>query len=173
MRRTTFRRTIRTRRSAGSICKWLKTVCCLLAGSGRFLFVGGRKKSRYDTDGEENVIEFGKQFDYDRTMNTHQVSLVFKALACEQRLKLLLLLLEWCDDLAADEGLEKCFTRACESLHLSRSTISHHFRELEKAGLIDCTRSGQNKVCRINREAVTSIRGFAEIVDRRSRHAGN
>lgn len=99
---------------------------------------------------------------------------MFKALSCEQRLNLFFLLDDWCcGEISSGEGMEKCFTRACEALHLSRSTISHHFRELEKAGLIVCTRNGQSKTCRINREAVAAIRQFAETFNRRSQHADN
>lgn len=107
-------------------------------------------------------------------METNQLAQLFKALSCQQRFNLFLLLLDWCGgEPAPGEGMERCFTRACETLHLSRSTISHHFRELEKAGLIDCTRSGQHKICRINGDALSALRLFAEHVDRRRRHAEN
>lgn len=105
-------------------------------------------------------------------MELHQLAPVFKALSCEQRFTLFLLLAEWCaDEAASGEGMERCFTRACEQLKLSRSTISHHFRELEKAGLIETVRSGQVKICRINPEAVSAIRQFAAFADRRRRDA--
>jgi len=105
-------------------------------------------------------------------MKTINLTRLFKALSCEQRLNLFLLLTGWCsDEMASEEGMERCFTRACEELHLSRSTISHHFRELEKAGLIVCSRSGQTKLCRINPEAVAAIRQFADTADRRNMHA--
>jgi ArsR family transcriptional regulator, arsenate/arsenite/antimonite-responsive transcriptional repressor len=93
---------------------------------------------------------------------------IFKALSSEQRLNIFKMLYEWqqsSNDTTAgfssfDEGMEKCFTKACCCMDLSRSTISHHFKELENAGLITCTRNGQSFVCKVNMEAVESIRGF-------------
>ncbi|MEZ0369720.1 MAG: ArsR/SmtB family transcription factor, partial [Candidatus Sericytochromatia bacterium] len=38
--------------------------------------------------------------------------------------------------------INKAFTRACERFALSRSTLSHHFKELQNAGLIHCERKG-------------------------------
>ncbi|XEC94755.1 ArsR/SmtB family transcription factor [Paenibacillus tarimensis] len=94
-------------------------------------------------------------------MKTIDLSKIFKALSSEQRLNLFLMLYEWRGtDCSFTEGMEKCFTKACCSMDLSRSTISHHFKELQNAGLIQCTRSGQSSVCQINMEAVQAIRDF-------------
>lgn len=93
-------------------------------------------------------------------MKTHDLLKMFKALASEQRLNLFLLLAEWCGSNPFEEGVEKCFTRACRSLNLSRSTISHHFKQLQDAGLITCWRKGQSVVCQINEEAIQAIQDF-------------
>jgi ArsR family transcriptional regulator len=89
---------------------------------------------------------------------------IFKALSSEQRLNIFKLLYEWqescCDTSEECEKMEKCFTKACNYTDLSRSTISHHFRELENAGLITSTRNGQSFVCKVNMEAVQAIRDF-------------
>jgi ArsR family transcriptional regulator len=45
---------------------------------------------------------------------------------------------------------------------LSKSTISHHFKELQNAGLISYTRNGQSFFCRINKEAIEAIRNFLD-----------
>jgi ArsR family transcriptional regulator len=57
-------------------------------------------------------------------------------------------------------GVEKAFTAACDCMDLSRSTISHHFKELQNAGLIKCERRGQSFYCEVNREALKAIQGF-------------
>lgn len=101
-------------------------------------------------------------------MMNNELVKIFKALSSEQRLNIFKMLYEWqqssSDSTAGfssfDEGMEKCFTKACCCMNLSRSTISHHFKELENAGLISCTRNGQSFVCKINIEAVEAIRNF-------------
>lgn len=94
---------------------------------------------------------------------------IFKALSSEQRFNLFKMLYEWCDccgvanddgDYEIGEGIDKCFTKACCSMELSRSTISHHFKELQNAGLITYTRNGQCFSCKINMEAVQAVRDF-------------
>lgn len=95
---------------------------------------------------------------------------IFKALSSEQRLNIFKMLYEWnqttdnaagkSEGLCLEEGMEKCFTKACCCMKLSKSTISHHFKELENAGLISCTRNGQCFLCKINMDAVQAIRGF-------------
>ena len=104
-------------------------------------------------------------------MNINLVK-IFKALSSEQRLNIFKKLYEWnqasCDTTGEsnfpyfDDGMEKCFTKTCCCMNLSRSTISHHFKELENAGLITCTRNGQSFICKINMEAVQAIREFLE-----------
>ena len=84
----------------------------------------------------------------------------FKALACEQRLLLLKLLKDWEGAESCCPGVRKGFTKACEKLNISRSTISHHFKELENAGLIQCVRNGQAIECQVNEEALKEIREF-------------
>lgn len=107
-------------------------------------------------------------FDYYRTMKNIDLVKIFKALSSEQRFNLFKMLYEWYECGGGTdgeysfpfEGIEKCFTKACCSMSLSRSTISHHFKELQNAGLITYTRNGQCFVCKINLEAVQAIRNF-------------
>jgi ArsR family transcriptional regulator len=104
---------------------------------------------------------------------------IFKALSNEQRLKIFMMLYRNCCAVegsrvgaefrikgeaccAVEGGLEKAFTKICDCMDLSRSTISHHFKELQSAGLIVCEREGQSYRCRINKEVVDSIKNFLE-----------
>ncbi len=96
---------------------------------------------------------------------------IFKALSNEQRFKIFMMIYKQCHDQGASEFkmkesaccpvggvIEKAFTKACECLSLSRSTISHHFKELQNAGLITCERMGNTFRCRVNEEVVNSIK---------------
>ncbi len=84
----------------------------------------------------------------------------------EQRLKLFMMIYENCADQDCSKtsvsecsgGMEKAFTKACNCLKISRSTISHHFKELQNAGLITARRTGQAFYCEVNQEAIKAIR---------------
>jgi len=93
-------------------------------------------------------------------MNHSSLSRKFKALACEQRLKLIELLKEWEGIDECCDGVRKAFTRASEELNIGKSTLSHHFKELENAGLITCIRNGQALECKVNEEALNELRIF-------------
>jgi len=105
-------------------------------------------------------------------MEHSKLAKVFKALSNEQRLKLFKMIYqgfrttktesEDCSSSACCGGVEKAFTSACECMDLSRSTISHHFKELQNAGLITCTRQGQSFICEVNEEAVKAVQAFLE-----------
>lgn len=103
---------------------------------------------------------------------------IFKALSNEQRLKIFMMIYKNCcapkgskvgaefrfkDELPSccvKGGLEKAFTKICDCMDLSRSTISHHFKELQNAGLITCKREGQTYICMVNEDVVEEIKDF-------------
>ncbi len=102
-------------------------------------------------------------------MEATRLAKVFKALSNERRLELFRLIygkyqLEESRALEGGksccDGVEKMFTEACGCLDLSRSTISHHFKELQSAGLIICTRQGQTYMCQVNEDYVDAVRRF-------------
>jgi ArsR family transcriptional regulator len=47
-----------------------------------------------------------------------------------------------------------------EECKISRSTLSHHFKELENANLIVCERQGQSMHCKVNEEVIAAIKDF-------------
>lgn len=100
-------------------------------------------------------------------METAQMANIFKALANEQRLNLFKMLYYWSEVTDGEfkesrccKSIDKSFTRACECMNLSRSTISHHFKELQNAGLITCTRNGQFFTCIVNKEILEKVKKF-------------
>ena len=102
-------------------------------------------------------------------MEQTKLSKIFKALSNEQRLKLFQMIYYWYKTIEDNEqegkccdGVEKAFTKACGCLSIARSTISHHLKELENAGLISCTRAGQMFCCKINKEAIDAVKKFLD-----------
>ena len=102
---------------------------------------------------------------------------IFKALSNEQRLKIFMMIYKNCcvpegtkigaefrfkdeSSCCVKGGLEKAFTKICDCMSLSRSTISHHFKELQNAGLITCEREGQTFTCIVNEDVVKEIKDF-------------
>lgn len=95
-------------------------------------------------------------------ISNQDMARIFKALSNEQRLKLFKMLYYWNESMGDICGVERSFSKACETFNLSKSTISHHFKELQLAGLITCTKQGQHQCCTINKEVLTSIKAFFE-----------
>ena len=103
---------------------------------------------------------------------------IFKALSNEQRLKIFMMIYKNCcapkgtkigsefsfkDEPCCNNikgGLERAFTKVCDCMDISRSTVSHHFKELQNAGLITCEREGQTYRCMVNEDVVKEIKDF-------------
>jgi DNA-binding transcriptional ArsR family regulator len=56
-----------------------------------------------------------------------------------------------------------------EDFHLALSTVSHHLKELRRAGLITCERRGQRVICSINDAALRRVRALLTPQPRRRR----
>ncbi len=106
-------------------------------------------------------------------MELSNYSKIFKALSNEQRLKIFMTIHEQSMktqkkgiDFPMEKPsccpVEKAFTKMCKCIKLSRSTISHHFKELQNAGLIACKRVGQMYSCTVNEDTVNSIKNFLD-----------
>lgn len=99
-------------------------------------------------------------------MKQLNITKIFKALSNQQRLKLFKMIYDCqVENLSKKnstcvKGVDKAFTKACNHLSISRSTVSHHMKELENAGLISATRNGQSFTCEINMVAVRAVRQF-------------
>ncbi|NQV03861.1 MAG: helix-turn-helix transcriptional regulator [Candidatus Omnitrophica bacterium] len=110
-------------------------------------------------------------------MELSNYSKIFKALSNERRLKIFMMIYKQCCAPKEAEGgsefqvkdgaccpaggvVEKAFTKICGCMDLSKSTISHHFKELQNAGLITSEREGQTFRCRVNKDVVNSIKEF-------------
>ena len=100
------------------------------------------------------------KIDYSITMELSKLAKIFKALSSEQRLKIFQMLYQMDGENSCCLPIEKGFSKACSQIKISPSTVSHHFKELENAGLITCTKNGQSVICTVEKEALKLIRGF-------------
>lgn len=86
---------------------------------------------------------------------------IFKALADENRLRILLSIHEKgcvCEDSCSQT--ETCCKDLSKSLSITSPTISHHIKELVNAGLIVTRKEGKWLFCRINKEAFEETSAF-------------
>ena len=93
-------------------------------------------------------------------MELKKAAAIFKALSNEQRLKLFLMIYKNC--CGATEGYDKAFTKACGCMGLTKSTVSHHFKELRRAGLVRAERHGQSFTYTVDKGTVKAMRDWLD-----------
>lgn len=96
-----------------------------------------------------------------------RITEMFKALSNPNRLKIFLRLLACCPtgpfqtiDPGAEAEACACVGELGQDLAIGASTISHHIKELRRAGLIRVERQGQKMECSLDPEALATLRGF-------------
>jgi ArsR family transcriptional regulator len=85
----------------------------------------------------------------------------FKALSNPNRLQIFLRLLNCCEPgsvCSAENFTSVCVGDLGENIPVAPSTLSHHIKELQRAGLIKTQRRGQNVECFVNAEKVTILK---------------
>jgi ArsR family transcriptional regulator len=102
-----------------------------------------------------------------RFKDIEKYSEMFKALSNPNRLRIFMRLITCCQpgtitSISSNSGEEGC---ACvgelgQDLGIVPSTISHHIKELRRAGLIRMERRGQKMECWVDPETLTALRGF-------------
>ena len=99
--------------------------------------------------------------------NIEKFAEIFKALSNPNRLRLFMRLVTCCQpgtvtSINAGTKAEGC---ACvgelgKDLNIVASTVSHHMKELRRAGLVRMERRGQRIECWIDPEIMTNLQGF-------------
>ena len=92
----------------------------------------------------------------------------FKALSNPHRLALLRRLMSCCVPGTisnSNEVASICVGDLGEGLNIVASTLSHHLKELNQAGLIQMERHGKTVQCRIEPKVLTELAGFFTITD--------
>ena len=92
---------------------------------------------------------------------------MFKALSNPNRLRIFMRLITCCKpgtvssimECGGEEGCA-CVGDLGQDLQIVPSTVSHHIKELRRAGLIRMERQGQKIACWVDPEAVSALKSF-------------
>ena len=98
-----------------------------------------------------------------RTDNPQQLVDIFKALANVHRLKIYNILTSCCtpgSSCATDEVFSCCVGDLDSQLDIAPSTLSHHLKELNRAGLINMKRDGKQVICSVNTEMMQQLQNI-------------
>lgn len=90
----------------------------------------------------------------------YNLAKIFKALADENRLKILLFVYQKdckCKDNQLSYQNEACIKDLSKLLNITTPTISHHIKELVNAGLIITRREGKWVYCKVNRKTFEKV----------------
>ena len=88
---------------------------------------------------------------------------IFKALSNPNRLRIFLRLVSCCPPgviCRVEETACSCVGDLGKALEIVPSTVSHHIKELHRAGLIRMRRSGQRIECWVDAEVMKDLAGF-------------
>lgn len=92
-----------------------------------------------------------------------ELALSFKALSNPNRLKIFMQLLACCPPGTAcsiTEAQKFCVSELGKDLDVAPSTLSHHIKELNQAGLLKMQRRGQHIDCWVDPEKVETLHDF-------------
>lgn len=95
-----------------------------------------------------------------QTVNLDHFASIFKALSNPHRLQIFNILTGCCEPgtlCSTDEMMSCCVGDLDSQLNIASSTLSHHLKELNRAGLIEMQRDGKQIVCSINPATLTEI----------------
>ena len=93
--------------------------------------------------------------------DAEELAELFKALSNPHRLKIFINLARCCrPGQACAPNMRACVGELGDGLELAPSTVSHHLKELRRAGLIHMKRAGQHVECWADPEALARLGDF-------------
>jgi DNA-binding transcriptional ArsR family regulator len=95
-----------------------------------------------------------------RTLDPTEAAEVLKALSNPNRLRIFLLVRD--ATMSDPERGGICVGDIAQDLDISQSTVSHHLKDLQHAGLIELDRQGKNVFCSIVCGALTDVVSYLE-----------
>ena len=101
-------------------------------------------------------------FDSYRNMKIEKYAEAFKALAHPHRLTIFLRLARCCQqkDCSIDDCARLCVGELGRGLGIGAPTISHHLKELRRAGLIRTCKRSQSTECWVTEATLDDLAGF-------------
>lgn len=111
-----------------------------------------------------------------RTEELEMYANAFKALANPHRLQIFNLLSNCCEpgtSCSTDEAMSCCVGDLVPQLEVAPSTLSHHLKELNHAGLIDMRREGKQVFCSVNAGMLKEIRILFKLYERNQQKTGS
>ena len=95
-------------------------------------------------------------------MNSRKAAIAFKALAHPHRLAIFLRLSDCCQrrGCSAEECARLCVGDLGKGLGIGQPTVSHHLKELTRAGLIRTCRCGQSTECWVAETTLDELAQF-------------
>jgi ArsR family transcriptional regulator len=104
---------------------------------------------------------------YRTDVDVDEAAARFQALASPARLQLFLRLAACCQapggGCCDPEDVRRCVGELGAGLDLAPSTVSHHLKELRRAGLIRCERRGRFVDCWVDPETLRDLRRWFEV----------
>ncbi len=93
------------------------------------------------------------------TIEVHRFAEVFKALANPNRLHIFMRLVSCCPPgtKCSSAAAQQCVGDLGQDLEIDPSTVSHHLKELRRAGLIRVERRGKHILCWVDRETLEAV----------------
>ncbi len=99
-----------------------------------------------------------------RNNKVEQFSEMFKAMSNPHRLRIFMRLVNCCRPSVScgvdSDEMKACVGQLGKDLGIVSSTVSHHIKELHRAGLIHMERRGQNIDCWVERETIQGLANF-------------
>lgn len=95
-----------------------------------------------------------------RTIDLDRYASIFKALSNPHRLQIFTILTGCCEPgtlCSTDEMMSCCVGDLDSQLDIASSTLSHHLKELNHAGLIEMQRNGKQVLCSIKPSTLAEV----------------
>ena len=97
-----------------------------------------------------------------RKDNTLMMANKFKALSNPTRLRLFLELTQCCKVGEACD-VQRCVGELASIVDIAPSTLSHHLKELNQAGLVNMERIGKNRMCSVDVKVLDKLSDYFKL----------